>query len=203
MYITMNSITNYNCFAGGKYAESRTSASIGKIERIFDIYPSKSTKVNIVICDKKGISLATAEAERSKIHYLKDAQVPVVWYFTSATIAGQGDLMQKIVIDQIHKNANLTVIKVIWIPCSGIPGLMKLPRDIYEVVDSIEKCKEAAIKYSVKVEISLATSWIPMGPSYHDEALRIVSNNRALQVVGYWWLRCRVTDFGCAAVSQT
>jgi hypothetical protein len=71
---------------------------------------------------------------------------------------------------------------------------MKLPRDIYEVVDSIEKCKETAIKYNVKVEISLATSWIPIGPAYHDEALRIVSNNRALQVVGYWWLRCRVTD---------
>jgi hypothetical protein len=102
--------------------------------------------------------------------------------------------MLKIVIDQIHKNANLSTIKLIWIPCSGIPGLMKLPRDIYEVVDSVEKCKEAAVKYNVKVKVSLATSWIPIGKAYHDEALRIVSNNRAQQVVGYWWLRCRVSD---------
>ncbi len=163
------------------------SAAIGKIERIFDIYPyPRSTKINIVICDVKGATLATADPERSKIHYYKDAQVPVIWYLTSATVAGQGDLMRKVIIDHIYKDAGLSTIKVIWIPCSGIAGLMKLPRDIYEVVDSIVKCKEVAKKYNVKVEISLATSWLPLGHAYHDEALRVVSMNRALQVVGYW-----------------
>jgi len=111
--------------------------------------------------------------------------------------------MQNIVIDLIYKYANLTNIKVIWIPGTGTPGTMELPRDIYEVVDSIEKCKETAIRYNVKIEISLATSWIPMGPAYHDEALRIISNNRALQVVGYWWLRCRVTDLTYCTISET
>jgi len=164
------------------------------VTRIFDIHPLKTTEINTVICDRKGISLATAEAEKYKFYYLEDAQVPIEWYFTSTTIAGQGELMQNIVTDLIHKHANLTNIRVIWIPGTSIPGSMTLPRDIYEVVDSIEKCKETAIKYNVKIEISLATSWIPMGPAYYDEALRIVSNNRALQVVGYWWLRCRVTD---------
>jgi len=46
------------------------SAIIDKIERILDIYPyPKSTKINIVICDIKGATLATADPEVSKFHY--------------------------------------------------------------------------------------------------------------------------------------
>ena len=147
-----------------------------------------------MICDAKGATIATAEPERNKYFYVKDEDVPVVWYLTSATVAGQGEMMRKVVADHIFKNAELRIIRIIWIPCAGIPGIMCLPRDILEVADSVQKVKELGMKHRVTVEVSLATSWLPLGKHSHDEALQVLSMNRALLVLGYHWLRCRVTD---------
>jgi len=138
--------------------------------------------------------MATAPPERSKPHFYTYEDVPIVWYLTSTTVAMQGELMRKILLDHIYKDSSLSAVEIIWIPCSGIPDLMFLPRDIYEVVDSVEKCKEIGIKYNVNIKISLATSWLPLGKENHEAALRVFSVNKALLVVGYFWLRCRVTD---------
>jgi len=141
-----------------------------------------------------GVEMAIAPAERTKTHFYTVDKVPIVWYMTSTTVAMQGELLQKILLDNIHKSSSLSAIETIWIPCSGIPDLMSLPRDIYEVIDAVEKAKEIGIKYNVEIKISLATSWLPMGEINHEAALRIFSMNKALLVVGYYWLRCRVTD---------
>ena len=138
--------------------------------------------------------MATAPAERTKTHFYTVDKIPIIWYMTSTTVAMQGELLQKILLDNIHKSSSLSAIEVIWIPCSGIPDLMSLPRDIYEVIDAVEKAKEIGIKYNVDIKISLATSWLPMGEINHEAALRVFSMNKALLVVGYYWLRCRVTD---------
>jgi len=114
-----------------------------------------------VICDAKGAALATAPPERSKTHFYAYEEVPIVWYLTSTTVAMQGELMKKALLDHIYKDSRLSAVEIIWIPCSGIPDMMRLPRDIYEVVDAVEKCKEVGIKYKVNVKISLATSWLP------------------------------------------
>jgi len=164
------------------------------VERIYDIYPYPRGRLRIVILDAKGAAMATAPPERSKPHFYTYKDVPILWYLTSTTVAMQGELMGKILLDHIHKDSSLTAIDVIWIPCSGIPDLMFLPRDIYEVVDSVEKAKEIGIKYKVDIKVSLATSWLPLGNENHEAALRVFTNNKALLVVGYFWLRCRVTD---------
>jgi hypothetical protein len=164
------------------------------VERIFDIYPYPCGTLRVVICDAKGAALATAPPERSKPHFYAYEEVPIVWYLTSTTVAMQGELMRKVLLDHIYKDSSLSAVEIIWIPCSGIPDLMFLPRDIYEVVDAVEKCKEVGIKYKVNVKISLATSWLPLGKCNHEAVLRVFSMNKALLVVGYHWLRCRVTD---------
>jgi len=138
--------------------------------------------------------MATAPQERNKTHFYRYEEIPIIWYLTSCTVAMQGELMYKALLDHIYKDAKLSAVDIIWIPCSGIPDLMRLPRDVYEVVDAIEKCKEVGIKYKVSVKISLATSWLPRGDINHEAALRVYSMNRALLVLGYYFLRCRVTD---------
>ena len=125
-----------NCtnITGGKHGESRHSLTVGRVKRIFDIYPyPRGGTLKMVICDTKGAALATAPQERSKTHFYKVEEIPIVWYLTSTTVAGQGEMMRKALTDHIYKDQRITAVNIIWIPCSGIPGLMCLPRDIYEV----------------------------------------------------------------------
>jgi len=163
--------------------------------RMFDVYPyPKKEIVRLVIADISGKAMGKADHERNNTQYLTDRQVPLVWYFTQSTVAGQGEIIRGILEDHTCHNPELKKVEILWIPKSGVPGLMNIRRDILEVSDTIQRCKEYGLKYSITVEIGLGNSWLPLGKAYHKDAVVVHSFNRTLEVAGFHWYQCRVID---------
>jgi len=149
--------------------------------------------VYIVVGDSVISPLAYADPEETK-PYLTDAQVPIIWYMTSNTITEQGRILRNVALKEAVEISGGKLIKIFWIPSSGIPSEILYVKETLEIVDTIQKAKEYARSQNVTVQIGLGKMWLPLGSAWHNHALRVHRLNTAMEVVGYFWLMCRVTD---------
>jgi len=187
-------IVNY--IPGGKKSEWSRSEQLGKVERVWDVYPyPRKTEVNIVLADLSAIPMATATPERNNPNFYTDQDVPILWYATQCTVADQGKVLLDVIIPHAYGEMNKRTLRIIWIPKSGVVGQQEFDRDVMEVADSIQKAKIFAENHGVQVEIALGKSWLPLGMAWHGDALNIARMNNALDVLSFFWLHCRSIDF--------
>ena len=87
-----------NLIAGGKRSETMTGTS-GRIERVWDVYPyPNETEIDIVLADITAVTMATASPEIKNSKFYKDAEAPLLWYFTQCSIADQREILVKIIL---------------------------------------------------------------------------------------------------------
>jgi len=184
------------CIADGKRAERIRLSELGKVERIWDQYPYPVKKgvVNLVIGDTVIAPLACAQQEQTRSRYYSNAQVPILWYMTSNSIAAQGQILLDVALKHAAEELDGKLVKVIWIPLSGIISDIQFNRDVLEILDTTQKAKEYGREMNISIELCLAKTWLPLGVSWHEEALAIHRLNTAMETAGYYWLRCRVID---------
>jgi len=184
-----------NIIAGGKRAEILRTENMGTVERIWDVspYPRKS-ECYIVLADIAAVTMAAATQEIKNVKFLRDQDVPIIWYYTQCSIADQGAILEKVVLPHAHKELEIKTVRVLWIPKSGIVAHQIFERDILEVAHTYQAAKEYAEKNGIVVEMGFGRSWLPLGRAWHDEALKIERMNLALDALSYFWLRCRAVD---------
>jgi len=188
-----------NIIAGGKRAEILRTENMGTVERIWDVspYPRKS-ECYIVLADIAAVTMAAATQEIKNVKFLRDQDVPIIWYYTQCSIADQGAILEKVVLPHAHKELEIKTVRVLWIPKSGIVAHQIFERDILEVAHTYQAAKEYAEKNGIVVEMGFGRSWLPLGRAWHDEALKIERMNLALDALSYFWLRCRAVDLRCS-----
>ena len=67
-------------------------------------------------------------------------------------------------------------------------------RDGIEVADTLFKIKSISYISKNPVRVALAKSWYPSGADMHTKALKIARLNLALEIISYYWYRCRCID---------
>ena len=60
-----------------------------------------------------------------------------------------------------------------------------------EIADAVIKCKEKAQRLNISIRIAMAKLWYPRGQDQHVKALTIARLNLAIDVLCFYWLRCR------------
>jgi len=178
---------------GGKKVEIRLNQELGRIERIYDVYPYPREEVLIVMTDMVALSLAAAKPEEKDPNYLTDSQVPLLWHFTSCNIANQGRWLEKIV-DEICADIKPVKIRIVWMPLHKTGEPINYVKDIMDIADILLKLKVVGRKTGVSVRTALAKVWLPKHIKNQPKALKIQRLNLAMEVLAFYWFRCRCLD---------
>jgi len=160
---------------------------------VWDIFPYPSRDViNMVFTDIDGIAMATAQPEKNN-DYILDDDVPIVWYFTDTRISNQRTIIMD-AIAEVQEMMGDIKINIIWQPMNGKRFETFYKRDGTEVADTLMKIKKVSYTSKSPVRVALAKSWYPSGADKHSKALSISRLNLALEVISYYWFRCRCID---------
>ena len=179
---------------GGKRTQTKMSREYGRIIRMFDVDPYPYNKIlNVVASDVTALCMAESDPEKTVLTYKTDAQVPIVWIFTRTNIANQGKLLVESV-QELNEELNPEKIRVIWMPRNQTGTMTNYARDILEVADQMIKLKDLGRRIGISVRVALAQSWLPKDAVNQDKALRIQRLNLALQVLSFYWFRCRCVN---------
>ena len=173
--------------------EIRLNQELGRIERVYDVYPYPREEVHIVISDMVALSLAAAKPEEKDQKYLKDSEAPILWHFTSANISTQGRWLEKIV-EEICLDIKPNKIRVIWMPIHKSGEPINYVKDILDIADILLKIKVIGRKAKVSVRTALAKTWLPKHVKNQVIALKLQRLNLAMEVLAYYWFRCRCID---------
>jgi len=160
---------------------------------VWDIFPYPSRDaINLVFTDIDGIAMATAQPEKNN-DYILDEDEPIVWYFTDTRISNQRTIILD-AITEIQEMMGDIKINIIWQPMNGKRFETFYKRDGTEVADTLMKIKKVSYTSKSPVRVALAKSWYPSGADKHSKALSISRLNLALEVISYYWFRCRCID---------
>ena len=173
--------------------EIRSSAEWGRIERVYDVHPYPSEEVFIVITDTVALSLAAAAPEEKDPNYLTDSQAPILWHFTTSTIANQGRWLEK-VVSEICEDIKPQKIRIVWIPIHMTGAPINYVTDILDIADILLKLKVVGRKTGVSVRTALAKTWLPKHVNQQVKALKLHRLNLAMEVLAFYWFRCRCVD---------
>jgi len=136
--------------------------------------------------------MATAQPEKNN-DYITDDDVPILWYFTDTRICHQRTIILD-AIGEIQDTMGDVKINIIWQPMNGKRFDTFYKRDALEVADTLMKIKKVSYTSNSPIRVALAKSWYPSGADKHSKALTISRLNLALEVVSYYWFRCRCID---------
>jgi hypothetical protein len=169
---------------------------------MFDVDPYPYNKIlNVVASDITALCMAEAEPEKNSVNYKTDAKVPIVWIFTRTSIVNQGKVLVESV-RELNDQLNPERIRVIWMPRNQTGTLTNYARDIFEVADQMIKLKDLGRKIGISVRVALAQSWLPKDAVNQDKALRIQRLNLALQVLSFYWFRCRCVNLSTLTMQE-
>ena len=158
-------------------------------------YPRKD-EMFIVISDIAALPLAEAEPEKTKFWYKTDSQDPIIWLLTRSTITNQGRHLVYSVED-LHREYNIEKIRVVWIPLN-LKGSNRdrtnYPKEVMEVADGVIKLKDLGKRLNISLRTALAKVWLPKDDINQDLALRLHRLNLALEILSFFWIRCRCID---------
>jgi len=162
--------------------------------RIWDArpYPSNQT-VFLFFSDMVSMTMATADAEKKNPEYLTDKECPIVWHFTSTSIANQGRWMVAITKEWCDE-MDPKRIRVVWLPLNKPGMITTYATDILEIVDIWIKMKGMGKRMHTSVRVALAKAWMPRNTTNQVKALKIHRLNLAMEVMAYYWLRARCID---------
>jgi len=136
--------------------------------------------------------MATAQPEKNN-DYITDDDVPILWYFTDTKISHQRSIILD-AITEVQETMGDIKINIIWQPINGKKYETFYKRDATEVADTMMKIKKVSYTSRSPVRVALAKSWYPRRADKHRKALSIERLNLALEVVSYYWFRCRCID---------
>jgi len=136
--------------------------------------------------------MATAQPEKNN-DYITDDDVPILWYFTDTRICHQRTIILD-AIKEIQDTMGDVKINIIWQPMNGKRFDTFYKRDGTEVADTLMKIKKVSYTSNSPIRVALAKSWYPSGADKHSKALTISRLNLALEVISYYWFRCRCID---------
>jgi len=71
------------------------------------------------------------------------------------------------------------------------------------VADGYQKAKIFHQNSGIVIEMAMAKSWLPLGLAWHEDALKIVRMNLALDALCYHWLKCRSVDLTILTMHDT
>jgi len=110
--------------AGGKRSETMIGTS-GRIERVWGMYPyPNETEIDMVLADITAVTMATASPEIKNSKFYKDAEAPLLWYFTQCSIADQREILVNIILPHAYNVLGRKIVRILWIPKSeGQPSI--------------------------------------------------------------------------------
>ena len=116
-------------------------------------YPGK-TEIDIVLADVTSVTMATASPEIKNAKFYKDDEAPLLWYFTQCSIADQREILVKIILPHACNVLGRKIVRILWIPKSGIPANQVFERDILEVADGYQKAKTFAQNNRIVIKMA-------------------------------------------------
>ena len=140
---------------GGKTVEIRQNKELGRIERVYDVYPYPREEIFIMISDTVALSLAAAKPEEKDVNYLTSVEAPILWHFTSTNIANQGRWLEKIV-NEVCVDIKPDKIRIVWMPVHKSGEPINYVKDIMDIADILLKLKVIGRKSGVSVRTALA-----------------------------------------------
>jgi len=178
--------------------EENRSDDLGiDIIRIFDVNPRKQWPLptnNIVLGGYPMIRMPFVEDDIQRT-YLKDGESPITWYVTYGNIRDQKNLLVYKILPFLMKMES-TGGEILWCPCPEDAYEADFRQDCLEVIDAFEKMEELNVRYKKSFRMGLAKLWLPLGQSFKMTRVYLCRLNAALEMVGYYYVQCRVLSLG-------